>query len=116
MSNFLLRLARRGAGLPANPAAISVAPAAVFPAAPLAPAGLDADASADSLFVASNDEPTTQLPRSSQSVASPPAPYRRDGVATVLNVESAITPEQTAAASPLEISAKEIRSEPRREA
>src|SRR6266850_2035251 len=97
MSDFLINLACRGAGLPPNPAAISVAPAAMSPANAVAPDAMGADVVAYSEPVASNDDQSTQLPNTSQSVASPSAPSRWDGGSTVSNVDSLITPEPTPA-------------------
>jgi hypothetical protein len=93
MSDFLINLACRGAGLPPNPPAISVAPATMSPGNAVAPDAMGADVAAYSEPVASDDDQSTQLPSTSQSIASPSAPSRWDGGSTVSNVESLITPE-----------------------
>jgi len=101
MSSFLVNLARRGAGLPATPAAISAAPAAVFPTAALAPA-------ADFVGSNSNDDRTTQLPHLSPIVASPFTPSRSEGDSAGPQVEASITPEPVPASTPSQSSAGQI--------
>jgi hypothetical protein len=113
MSSFLVNLARRGVGLPATAAAISVAPAAVFAADTLTPVAVGSDVSAYSHFVAIKDDLITRPPDASQTVANPSAPLRSDGDSIAASVESSITPEPASVRSSLEASGTEMPPAPR---
>ena len=107
MTAFLVKLARRGAGLPATSPAISVAPTALFPAENLAPVAAGLDVSTDPNFFANKDDLVIHESHASQTVANRSAPLRSDGDSVGSHVES-ITRAPATPGTPLQISATQV--------